>query len=50
MTPGQCFQGSHNVPLNELFGNVVKGLWSIAVFMNAECKAAYPLFCFVQKC
>lgn len=36
--------GSHGVSLNELFGNVVKSLWSIAIFMTAECEAAYHLF------
>ena len=30
---------THSVSLNELFGNVVKSLWSIAIFMTAECEA-----------
>jgi len=32
----QTFMGSHSVSLKELFGDVVKGLWSIAIFMTAE--------------
>jgi len=31
-----CQTGSRNVSLIELFGNVVKSLWSIAIFMTAE--------------
>jgi hypothetical protein len=40
----QNFMGLHSVSLNELFGNVVKSLWSIAIFMTAECEAAYHIF------
>jgi hypothetical protein len=36
MTPRQISKSSLSVSLNELFGNVVKGLWSVAVFMTAE--------------
>ena len=38
--------GTHSVSLNELFGNIVKSLWSIAIFMTAECET---VFFFVQK-
>lgn len=36
MSPRQLFKGSHSVSLNELFGNVVKGLWTVSIFMTAE--------------
>ena len=42
----QNFMGSHSVSLNELFGNVVKSLWSIAVFMTAECEVSSPFVSF----
>ena len=49
MTPRQLFKGSHSVSLNELFGNVVKGLWIVAIFMTAECKSAPRIFRFIQN-
>ena len=44
MTPRQIFKGSESISLTELFGNMVKCLWIIAIFMTAECKVLYHLF------